>query len=81
LGDDLLPYEVQLVTATGAASRIVSYTDYSKFEGISYPRTMQIKPEGSKNSLDVHFDNVRINSTVNASDYKLKRALIAGFKD
>ena len=81
LGDDLLPYEIQMVTATGAASRIVSYTDYSKFEGISYPRSMQIKPEGSKNSLDVHFDNVRINSTVNASDYKLKRALITGFKD
>jgi hypothetical protein len=81
LDGDLLPRQVRMVTATGAGSRIVSYADYAKFEGISYPKTMQIKPEGSRNSLDVHFDTVTINSTVNAGDYKLKRKPILAFKN
>ena len=81
LDDDLLPRQIQVETAAGSGSRIVSYSDYSPVEGIGYPKTMHIKPEGWRNSVDVHFDVVRTRSTITSSAYKLKGKLILDSKN
>jgi hypothetical protein len=73
LGDDLLPRQVQIVSSTGAGARMVSYSDYIKSENLSYPKTIQIKPEGWIHALEVHFDKVTINPKLTESDYKPRK--------
>jgi hypothetical protein len=73
LGDDLLPRQVQIATTTGAGAGTVSYSDYFKSENISYPKTMQIKPDGWQHAIEVHFDKVTIKPKLSELDYKPRK--------
>jgi hypothetical protein len=56
---------------------IVTYSDYFKGEKASYPKTVQIKPDGSQHGIEVRFDNVELSPKLNANDYRLRgKALI-----
>lgn len=72
LDGDLRPQEVQITTATGVGAALIAYSDYLKSEKVSYPKTMQIKPEGWQHGIAVHFDNVELGAKLNAADYRLR---------
>ncbi len=77
LDGGLRPQKVRITTAAGVGSMIVTYSDYFKGEKAYYPKTVQIKPDGSQHGIEVRFDNVELSPKLNASDYRLRgKALI-----
>ncbi len=79
LDDNLRPQRVRIATATGVGSAIVTYSDYFLLEKASYPKTVQIKPEGWQQGIDVRFDKVEFSATLKDNDYKLKGKPLANF--
>jgi hypothetical protein len=79
LDDHLRPQRIRITTATGVGSAIVTYSDYFVLENVSYPKTLQIKPEGWQQGIDVRFDKVDLSSKLNDNDYKLKGKPLANF--
>jgi len=79
LDGDLRPQRVRITTVTGVGSAIVTYSDYFVLENVSYPKTLQIKPEGWQQGIDVRFDKVELSSKLNDNDYKLKGKPLANF--
>jgi len=73
LGDDLLPRQAQIATTTAVGAGTISYSDYFKSDNISYPKTMQIKPEGWQHAIEVHFDKVTIKPKLTELDYKPRK--------
>jgi hypothetical protein len=73
LGDDLLPRQVQIATATGNGAGTVTYSDYFRSENISYPKSIQIKPEGWQHPIEVHFDKVTMKPQFNENDLKPRK--------
>jgi hypothetical protein len=72
LDSGLRPQKVRITTATGVGSVMVTYSDYFKGEKTSYPKTLQIKPEGWQHGIEVRFDNVELSPKLNANDFKLR---------
>lgn len=72
LDSELRPQRVRITTAAGVGSVLIIYTDYFKTERASYPKTIQIKPDGWQHGIEVRFDTVELNPNLNANDYKLK---------
>lgn len=72
LDSNLRPQKVRISTATGVGSALISYSDYFKGEKAFYPKTVQIKPDGSPHGIDVRFDTVDLSPKLNAADYKLR---------
>jgi hypothetical protein len=79
LDDHLRPQRVKITTATGVGSAIVTYSDYFQQEKLSYPKTLQIKPDGWQLGIDVRFDKMEFGSNWKDNDYKLKGKPLANF--
>ncbi len=79
LDDHLRPQRVRITTATGVGSAIVTYSDYFLQEKVSYPRTLQIKPDGWQQGIDVRFDKVEFSLNWHDNDFKLKGKPLANF--
>jgi hypothetical protein len=77
LDADLHPQRVRIATQTGVGSTVIVYSDYVSTEKSWYPKTMQVKPEGQQNGVEVHFDTVELNPRLKDSDYKLKNKLLS----
>ena len=71
LDSELRPQQVRITSTTGVGAAIISYSDYFKSEKASYPKTIQIKPDGWQHGIEVHFDNVELSPKLNATDYRL----------
>lgn len=76
LDSALRPQRVRVTTATGVGSVAVTYSDYFKGQKASYPKSMQIKPDGWQHGIDVQFDRVELSPMLTASDYKLRGKLL-----
>jgi hypothetical protein len=72
LDSNLRPQKVRISTTTGVGSALISYSDYFKGAKAFYPKTVQIKPDGSPHGIDVRFDSVDLSPKLNAADYKLR---------
>jgi hypothetical protein len=72
LDSNLRPQKVLINTTTGVGAALISYSDYFKSEKAFYPKTVQIKPEGSPHGIDVRFDTVDLRLKLNAADYRLR---------
>ena len=72
LDNNLRPQKVRISTTTGVGSALISYSDYFQGEKAFYPKTVQIKPDGSPHGIDVRFDTVDLSPKLNAADYKLR---------
>lgn len=72
LDNELRPQRVRITTAAGVGSAIVTYSDYSKNDKAVYPKTIEIKPEGWPQGIDVRFDTVDLSPRLNDNDYKLR---------
>jgi hypothetical protein len=72
LDSSLRPQKVRISTTTGVGSALISYSDYFKGEKAFYPKTVQIKPDGSPHGIDVRFDTVDLSPKLNATDYRLR---------
>jgi len=72
LDNQLRPQRVRITTAAGVGSAIVTYSDYSKNDKATYPKTIEIKPEGWPQGIDVRFDTVDLSPKLNDNDYKLR---------
>jgi len=79
LDDRLRPQRVRITTATGVGSAIVTYSDYFLQEKVSYPKTLQIKPDGWQQGIDVRFDKVEFSLNLHDNDFKLKGKPLANF--
>jgi PEGA domain len=79
LDDHLRPQRVRITTATGVGSAMVTYSDYFVLENVSYPKSLQIKPEGWQQGIDVRFDKVELSLKLNDNDYKLRGKPLANF--
>lgn len=79
LDDQLRPQRVRITTATGVGSAIVTYSDYFLQEKVSYPKTLQIKPDGWQQGIDVRFDKVEFSLNLHDNDFKLKGKPLANF--
>ena len=79
LAENLRPQRVRITTATGVGSAIVTYSDYVLLEKALYPRTVQIKPDGWQQGIDVRFDKVELSANLKDNDYKLKGKPLANF--
>jgi hypothetical protein len=77
LDSELRPQRVRITTAAGVGSAVVSYSDYCEDEKVTYPKAMQIKPEGWQQGIDVRFDTVTLSPNLNDNDYKLKGKALA----
>ncbi len=72
LDDQLRVQRVRITTATGVGSANVTYSDYFQQEKVAYPKTLQIKPEGWPQGIEVRFDKVEFSAKLSDNDYKLK---------
>ncbi len=72
LDGDLRPLRVRIKTETGVGSTLITYADYMRGDKASYPKTMQIKPDGWQQGLDIRFDTVELDPKLKDGDYKLK---------
>jgi hypothetical protein len=72
LDDNLRPQSIRITTPTGVGSANVTYSDYFQQDKVSYPKTVQIKPEGWRQGIDVRFDKVEFSTKLSDNDYKLK---------
>src|SRR5260370_19194531 len=79
LDDNLRPQRVRITTATGVGSAMVTYSDYCLLEKALYPKTVQIKPDGWQQGIDVRFDKVEFSANLKDNDYKLKGKPLTNF--
>ena len=72
LDEELRPQRVRITTAAGAGSAVITYSDYYKDGKGVYPKTMEIKPDGWTQGIDVRFDSVDLSPKLDDKDYKLR---------
>jgi len=72
LDSSMRPERVKLTTAAGLGSALVTYSDYVKNGKAFYPKTMQIKPDGQQQGIEVRFDTVELEKNLTDTDYKLR---------
>jgi|SRR5579871_1474505 len=66
------PLRVRIATETGVGSLLVTYGDYTRVNNAWYPKTMQIKPEGRPQGIELHLDTIEISPNFKESDFKPK---------
>ncbi len=66
------PERVKITTAAGLGSALITYSDYIQNGNTFYPKTMQIKPDGQQQGIEVRFDTVELNPNLKDLDYKLR---------
>lgn len=72
LDQELLPQRIRIVTSAGKGSEEITYSDYMKGDKTRFPKSMQIKPDGWQHPVEVRFDKVELNPSLNDNDYKFK---------
>jgi hypothetical protein len=72
LDNELRPQRVRITTAAGVGSAVITYSDYCKDNKVTYPKTIEIKPDGWPQGIDVRFDTVALSPKLNDNDYKLR---------
>lgn len=72
LDANMRPERVKITTAAGIGSALVTYADYIQNGNTFYPKTMQIKPDGQPQGIEVRFDTVELNPNLKDLDYKLR---------
>lgn len=72
LDANLRPERVKITTAAGLGSAMITYADYVQNGNTFYPKTMQIRPDGQAQGIEVRFDTVELNPNLKEPDYKLK---------
>ncbi len=72
LDSNLRPERVKITTAAGLGSALITYSDYIQNGAAFYPKTMQIKPDGQQQGIEVRFDTVELNPNLKDPDYKLR---------
>ena len=72
LDANLRPERVKITTAAGLGSALITYADYVQNGNTFYPKTMQIKPDGQAQGIEVRFDTVELNPNLKDLDYKLR---------
>jgi hypothetical protein len=72
LDGQMHPQKVRIANASGVGSTLITYSDYVKGEKGFYPKTVQIKPDGSQHGIEVRFDNVDLSPNLTANDFKLR---------
>ena len=66
------PQRVRIATETGVGSVSITYSDYTQIEKSWYPTSMQIKPEGREQGIELHFDKVELHPVFKDGDFKPK---------
>ena len=69
---ELRPLRVRITTETGVGALLVTYGDYTKVANAWYPKSMQIKPDGRPQGIEVHLDTIDISPNFKESDFKPK---------
>jgi len=72
LDNELRPLRVRITTLAGVGSAVITYSDYCKNEKTIYPKTIEIRPEGWPQGIEVRFDTVDLSPKLNDNDYKLR---------
>lgn len=72
LDSNLRPERVKITTAAGLGSALITYSDYTQNGAAFYPKTMQIKPDGQQQGIEVRFDTVELSPHLTDPDYKLR---------
>jgi len=72
LDEEFRPQRVRITNAAAAGSAVITYSDYCKDDKAVYPKTMEIKPDGWPQGIDVRFDTMDLNPKLNDKDYKLR---------
>ncbi|HEV2688224.1 MAG TPA: hypothetical protein VGV35_06710 [Bryobacteraceae bacterium] len=72
LDAELRPQRVRITTAAGVGAAVITYSDYCKNENAVYPKTIEIKPDGWQQGIDVRFDTVDLSPKLSDNDYKLR---------
>jgi len=72
LDAQLRPLRVRIATETGVGSVLITFSDYSQIEKAWYPSSMQIKPDGRPQGIEVHFDKVELNPVLKEGDFRPK---------
>jgi hypothetical protein len=72
LDPELRPQRVRIATTAGVGSSVITYSDYCKTEKAVYPKTIEIKPDGWKQGIDVRFDTVTLSPKLTDKDYNLR---------
>lgn len=72
LDSALRPEKVRITSDSGAGSVTIIYDDYTQSGHTSFPKTMQIKPDGRARGIDVRFDNVELDSNLKDTEYKIR---------
>jgi len=66
------PQRVRINTETGVGSVFITYSEYAEFDKAWYPTSMQIKPDGRPQGIELHFDKVELHPILKDGDFKLK---------
>lgn len=66
------PERVKITTAAGLGSAMITYSDYVQNGNTFYPKTMQIRPDGQAQGIEVRFDTIELNPNLKDLDYKLR---------
>jgi hypothetical protein len=66
------PQRVRIATETGVGSVSITYSDYTEIEKAWYPSSMQIKPDGRPQGIELHFDKVELHPPFKDGDFKPK---------
>jgi PEGA domain len=72
LDSNARPERVKITTAAGLGSALITYSDYLQSGTAFYPKTMQIKPDGQPQGIEVRFDTVELSPHLTDPDYKLR---------
>jgi hypothetical protein len=72
LDAQLRPQRVRISTETGVGSVLVTYSDYTQIEKAWYPASMQIKPDGRPQGIELHFDKVELHPALKDTDFRPK---------
>jgi hypothetical protein len=72
LDSSLRPERIKIATSSGLGAVLITYADYVQNGNTFYPKTMQIKPDGQQQGIEVRFDTVELNPNLKDLDYKLR---------
>jgi hypothetical protein len=66
------PQRVRIATETGVGSVSITYSDYTEIDKAWYPSSMQIKPDGRPQGIELHFDKVELHPLLKDGDFRPK---------
>ena len=70
LDSDSRPQRARITTETGMGSLLITYSGYTQVGHAWFPKAIQVKPDGQQRGVEVHFDNVELDTK--PADLKLK---------